>query len=127
MFMRKFHLENKLSSDSFCFVFFFRTDTTVELELVRKAALANGAFDAVIASHWSDGGAGAAQLADALIKACESPKSNFHFLYDLEQTIEEKISIIAREMYGAGSIEFQPKVKEIIRAYTEKVIIIIEI
>lgn len=83
--------------------------------------MTNGAFAAAIATHWSDGGPGAAELADALIKACESGKSNFKFLYDLDMPIEEKIVTIAKEMYGAGSVEFVPKVRDTIRAYTEKV------
>ncbi len=99
----------------------FRNDTPAEHELIRKSALANGAFDAVIASHWSDGGAGAADLADALIKACESSDSKFKFLYDLESSIEEKIFKIAREMYGAANVELNDKVKEAIKLYAEKV------
>lgn len=100
---------------------FSSTDTQAELQLVRKSAVANGAFAASIATHWSDGGPGAAELADALIEACESSKSNFKFLYELDMPIEDKIVTIAKEMYGAGSVEFAPKVRDTIRAYTEKV------
>lgn len=48
-------------------------------------AKAAGAFDAVRASHWADGGAGAVALGQAVQKASEAP-SNFKFLYDLEVT-----------------------------------------
>lgn len=106
----------------FIFHFYnFRNDTPAEHELIRKSAIANGAFDAVVASHWSDGGAGAKDLAGALIKACESVDSKFKFLYEVESSIEEKIFKIAHEMYGAASVDLNDKVKEAIKLYTEKV------
>lgn len=58
-------------------------------------------------------------LAEALIDACKT-ESNFKFLYDLNSSIEEKITKIAKEMYGAGSVDFSLKVKETIKLYTEK-------
>lgn len=86
------------------------------MELVRQAALKNGAFDAVVARHFSEGGEGAAQLADALIKACSTP-SGFHYLYDLNRSIEDKILKVAQEMYGAGEVEYHPDVVEKIKLY----------
>lgn len=88
--------------------------------MIKKFAYANGAFDVVVASHWGEGGAGACDVADALMKACNQ-KANFKFLYDLEMGLEEKINIIAKEMYGAGSVEFTDKVIETLKKYTEKV------
>lgn len=88
---------------------------------MRKAALANGAFDAVVCTHWSDGGAGATGLADAVIKACEAIDDKFKFLYDLNTTIEEKITKIATEMYGAGGVEFTPQAKGKIELYSKLV------
>lgn len=90
--------------------------------MVRQAALSNGAHTAVIARHWAEGGAGATELADGLIAATQNPRSNFKFLYELNSTIEEKIVKIAKEMYGAGSVEFAPQVRDKIRVYYEKVI-----
>ncbi|CAB0035950.1 unnamed protein product [Trichogramma brassicae] len=77
------------------------TDTPAELELVQKAAIANGANSAVVCTHWADGGKGALDLADAVINATSQP-SNFHFLYELNLSIGDKINKIAKEMYGAG-------------------------
>ncbi|KAG8228438.1 hypothetical protein J437_LFUL003915 [Ladona fulva] len=51
----------------------FSSDTQAELELIRNSALAFGAFKVVICNHWAVGGAGAADLADAVIAACEMP------------------------------------------------------
>lgn len=98
----------------------FRTDTENEISLVKKAALKNGAFDAIVCTHWADGGLGAADLADAVIKACET-KNNFKFLYDVHKSIEEKISIVAKEMYGAGQVIYESKVKELIQTYNKQV------
>jgi len=51
----------------------FRTDTEAEWELVKQASLESGAFRAVICKHWAEGGAGASELADAVIEACKEP------------------------------------------------------
>ena len=61
----------------------YRTDTQAEVELVQKLARENGAFDAVICSHWAQGGLGAKALAEAVDKATQQP-SNFQFLYDVK-------------------------------------------
>lgn len=96
------------------------TDTPAEIELIRNAALAAGADDAVICTHWSEGGNGALDLAEAVIKACEKPEG-FKVLYDINLSIENKIETIAREMYGAGQVEYLPKVKAAIEQYTNQV------
>lgn len=88
--------------------------------MIKKAALAAGADDAVVCSHWAQGGAGAANLADSVIKACNKP-SNFKFLYDLNISLEDKIKTVAREMYGAGNIEYAPKVLKIMEQYKKQV------
>jgi formyltetrahydrofolate synthetase len=65
-----------------------------------KYAEGEGAFAAVKSTHWADGGAGAAAVAEAVVEACEQP-SNFEFLYPLEWTIKQKIEHICKEFYGA--------------------------
>jgi len=59
------------------------TDTERELEIVHQKALDAGAFNAVVSSHWAHGGAGALQLAEAVVAASKQP-SHFQFLYDLD-------------------------------------------
>ena len=59
-----------------------RTDKPSELEAVKRIALKEGAFDAIVCSHWAQGGAGAVDLAHAVERACSQP-ANFKFLYDL--------------------------------------------
>ncbi|BFZ57486.1 tetrahydrofolate synthase [Savitreella phatthalungensis] len=82
----------------------FSTDTQAEVDAVRKAALEAGALDAVRANHWAEGGAGAKELGEAVIRACDQP-NNFRFLYDEKASIAEKIETICREMYHADGIE----------------------
>eukprot|EP00002_Diphylleia_rotans_P016108 TRINITY_DN312_c0_g1_i2.p1 TRINITY_DN312_c0_g1~~TRINITY_DN312_c0_g1_i2.p1 ORF type:complete len:634 (-),score=151.30 TRINITY_DN312_c0_g1_i2:97-1998(-) len=95
----------------------FATDTDAEIALIRQKALEAGAFDAVLANHWAEGGKGAAAVAEALIRATESP-SEFKFLYPLEASIKEKIETIAKVVYGAGAVEYSAKAEEQIEAYT---------
>jgi formyltetrahydrofolate synthetase len=61
----------------------FANDSPAEVELVREAALKMGAMDAVVSTHWADGGKGAKALAEAVVKAADQP-SNFEFLYPLD-------------------------------------------
>lgn len=97
----------------------FVTDTENEIEMIKKFCAENGAFAAVKCSHWANGGAGAVDLADAVREACNQ-QSNFRFLYDLDLPLEEKITTIATKVYGAGSVELDPKVKEKLECYAEK-------
>ncbi len=95
----------------------FSTDTPAELEVVRQAAIEAGAVDAVVSTHWMDGGAGAKALAEAVVKASQLP-SNFRFLYPLDIPIKEKIEIICREIYGADGVDFLPEAEKKIEVYT---------
>lgn len=95
----------------------FPTDTDAELELVRKIASGHpGIVDAVVADHFSQGGAGATELAEAVVKASEMP-SNFKFLYPLELSLKEKIETIACEVYGADGVDYSPEAEERLAEY----------
>jgi methylenetetrahydrofolate dehydrogenase (NADP+)/methenyltetrahydrofolate cyclohydrolase/formyltetrahydrofolate synthetase/formate--tetrahydrofolate ligase len=85
----------------------FPTDATAEMNLIRQAALEAGASDAVVANHWSQGGAGATDLASAVVKACDEA-NEWAPLYPLNMSIKQKIEIIAKEMYGAADVEYSP-------------------
>jgi methylenetetrahydrofolate dehydrogenase (NADP+)/methenyltetrahydrofolate cyclohydrolase/formyltetrahydrofolate synthetase len=95
----------------------FSTDTPAELEVVRQTAIEAGAVDAVVSTHWMDGGAGARALAEAVVKASRLP-SSFRFLYPLDLPIKEKIEIICREIYGAEGVDFLPEAEKKIELYT---------
>lgn len=95
----------------------FATDTPAEVEMIREAALNMGAMDAVVSTHWADGGKGAKALAKAVIRASKKP-SNFQFLYPLEKSIKEKIETIAAEIYRADGVDYTPEAEEQIERYT---------
>jgi formyltetrahydrofolate synthetase len=95
----------------------FATDSGSELEMIRKAAIAAGAEDSVVTSHWESGGAGAKELAEAVVRASEKP-SNFKFLYPLDISIKDKIGTIASEVYGADGVDYSPEAEKQIADYT---------
>jgi methylenetetrahydrofolate dehydrogenase (NADP+)/methenyltetrahydrofolate cyclohydrolase/formyltetrahydrofolate synthetase/formate--tetrahydrofolate ligase len=94
----------------------FSDDTPAEVALVKRAAKGAGAFAAVVSDHWVNGGAGATELAEAVVAACEEP-SSFQFLYPLDWSIEKKVETIAKEVYGAAKVEFSPLAKKQIATY----------
>uniref|UniRef100_A0A0A9YST1 formate--tetrahydrofolate ligase n=2 Tax=Lygus hesperus TaxID=30085 RepID=A0A0A9YST1_LYGHE len=87
----------------------FETDSESECKLVRDAAVDAGASSAVICNNWALGGLGALDLADAVVKTTSQP-SSFRHIYELEATLREKIEIIAKDMYGASSVEMSEAV-----------------
>lgn len=95
----------------------FTNDTDAEIQMVREAALAAGASAACRTSVWADGGAGAVELGEAVIAACDRA-SEFRFLYPAEATIEQKIEAIARS-YGATGVDVAPEARAKIKRYTE--------
>jgi methylenetetrahydrofolate dehydrogenase (NADP+)/methenyltetrahydrofolate cyclohydrolase/formyltetrahydrofolate synthetase/formate--tetrahydrofolate ligase len=97
----------------------FKDDTPAEIELVKKLAKAAGAEDAVVSNHWAEGGAGAVELANAVVAACKKP-GKFKFLYPLDMSIKDKIEIIVREMYGGSGVEYSPESEKKIEVYTRQ-------
>jgi methylenetetrahydrofolate dehydrogenase (NADP+)/methenyltetrahydrofolate cyclohydrolase/formyltetrahydrofolate synthetase len=94
----------------------FKDDTQAEMEMVREYALAQGAHDSVVTLHWAEGGRGAAKLAEAVVEACEQP-SDFQFLYPLDWSIKDKIEKIAKDIYGADGVSYEPLAEEQIATY----------
>ena len=115
------HIENalKFGITTVVAVNSFKDDTEAEVELVRKAAIKAGAYNAVVTRHWMEGGKGAVDLAKAVVEACEQP-SDFKFLYPLEGTsIKEKIEIICKEIYGAAGVSYEPLAEKKVELYTK--------
>jgi formate--tetrahydrofolate ligase len=81
----------------------FPGDIDEEIELVRRIALEHGAYAAEVNDAFTQGGAGAASLAEAVVAAADEPHS-FEYTYDLDAPIEDKIEAIARRVYGADGI-----------------------
>jgi formate--tetrahydrofolate ligase len=96
----------------------FPSDTTAEVEAIREVALEAGADDAVVATHFTDGGRGAADLANA-VWAAASRGSQFQLLYPDDAPLGEKILTIATKVYGADGIELLPPAKKALKLYED--------
>ncbi|HMA33425.1 MAG TPA: formate--tetrahydrofolate ligase, partial [Chloroflexia bacterium] len=97
----------------------FPADTDAEIALIREASLATGAVAAVPSSHFTEGGAGAAALCAAIAAAAEGA-NHFHHLYNLSWPLKQKIETIATQIYGAGSVYYEPAAEKKLKLYTEK-------
>ena len=94
----------------------FPSDTDAELEALKTEL--DGIATVAIADHWAKGGAGAIELAHAVIKAAESTQPQPKFAYELDQPLEAKIEAIATRIYGAEGIDVPAKVKRKLDMFT---------
>ena len=84
----------------------FYTDTDAEIALLKKLCAERGVRCAE-SNHWRFGGEGAAELAQVVVEACEDPVE-IKFLYDLEMPLRQRVELIAKEVYGADGVVWQP-------------------
>jgi formate--tetrahydrofolate ligase len=84
-------------------------DTDAELKLL-VARIAHHGAKIVVARHWADGGAGAKELAQEVVKMCDTP-NNFKFVYEDSATLWDKMKTIATKIYGAADITADSKVR----------------
>lgn len=97
----------------------FPGDTEAEIEFVRQAALAAGAFDAHVSTMFADGGKGGEALAHALVKACDEP-NGFRLLYPSELSLKEKIETLAAKVYGADGVDYEPQAEKQLAMFEER-------
>ena len=90
----------------------FPTDTENELKELKALCESMGA-SVSISEAWAKGGEGAVDLAQKVIEACEKP-SDFHYIYDENDTIKNKINAIATQIYGADGVNYTPAVEKTI-------------
>jgi formate--tetrahydrofolate ligase len=84
-------------------------DTPAEISLLEKACAAYGA-QVVVAKHWAEGGAGAVELANAVVALCEQP-NQFQFVYPETAMLWEKAQTVAQKIYGAQGISADAKIR----------------
>src|ERR1700752_4182940 len=89
----------------------FSADSEAEIKLVQDKCKALG-VEALMADHWAMGGAGAADVARAVVKIAESGKSKLKFLYPDDMPLFEKIRTIAREIYRAKDVTADKSVRD---------------
>ena len=93
----------------------FSSDDPRDLETLCRAAMKFGAASAQISTCWARGGEGALALAEAVAAACDIPtrgRAHFRCLYPAEMPIKEKIECVAREIYGAASVEYSQRAED---------------
>jgi formate--tetrahydrofolate ligase len=95
----------------------FPTDTAAEVQAIREVSIEAGAHAAVVATHFVDGGAGAADLAEAVWAAAAEGAPNFQLLYPDDAPLGEKIHTIATKVYGADGIDVAPLAQKAIKRY----------
>ena len=93
----------------------FPGDFASEHAVIREAAEAVGARVAVC-THFSDGGAGAVELARAVIEACDDP-TDFRFLYKDSESLKDKIFAVATNIYGASAVEYSDRAEQQLAMY----------
>ena len=112
------HVENlrKFGMPVVVAINYFTSDTSAEHDLIRQKC-AEIHVEAVLCSHWADGGKGAEKLAHAVVKLAESGKANFRYLYPDDMSLWDKVRTIAQSLYGAQGIIADQKVRDQIKEY----------
>ena len=87
----------------------FSNDTEKEIETLKQTL--EGIVEVSLLENWEKGGEGATDLANKLIKICET-ENGFEYIYDINDTIEEKIKKVAQKIYGATEVEYSDLAKE---------------
>ncbi len=96
----------------------FESDSDEEIIFVQQKCQMLGT-KAVVSKGWADGSKGTTELARAVIEIIESGVNQYHPLYDWNLSIEEKIKIIATEIYGATHVEYSTKAKTQLREFNK--------
>ncbi|MCH4431953.1 formate--tetrahydrofolate ligase [Staphylococcus haemolyticus] len=109
--IRKFGVEPVIALNAFIH------DTDVETEAVKAWAKENNVRIA-LTEVWEKGGKGGVELANQVLEVIEQP-NDFKFLYDLDQSLEEKIETIVKDIYGGSSVTFSKKAKKQLKEFTD--------
>ena len=111
------HIENMAKFGVKCVVAVnrFTSDTEAELDLIRTLSEKNGS-GAVVCAGWGKGGDGATELAKRVSEICEGG-SQFRLIYPDSASLEDKIGILAKEIYRAGSVEIDARAKKKLAQY----------
>lgn len=103
------HIENIAKFDVPCVVTLnqFVSDTQAELDFVREFCESKGC-EFALSQVWEKGGGGGKELAEKVITTIDTKESHFHCLYEDSLPLKEKMTVIAKEIYGAGEVLFEP-------------------
>ena len=121
------HLENlsKFGLPTVVAINRFPTDTDNEIKKVQEVCK-NSGVNAVLAEHWSNGGEGAAKLAETVVSTIEATPSNLKFLYDDKDKPKEKINKICNEIYRAKEVTFSAQAEKNLQKFPNLALIIFQ-
>lgn len=89
----------------------FNQDTENEIETLRKILEKENVKLSLVES-WSKGGEGAIDLAEKVVNLCEEKENEFKYIYNLKDTIKEKVEKVAKNIYGADGVEYSKEAEE---------------
>lgn len=114
------HLENmrKFGVNPVVAINVFVSDTEAEIAAIKRIALDAGAVGVSVARHWEEGGAGAMELAEMVVDACDHP-NDFKFLYPVDWPIKKKIECVAAEIYCADGVDYTPEADKQIMSFEQ--------
>ena len=95
----------------------FPTDTAAELKLVEDKCRELG-VNVALSEVWAKGGAGGKALAEEVVRLCEQP-GDFHYCYEADASIEEKLNAIATKIYRAEGVDLTPNARKQLKQLTE--------
>ena len=95
----------------------FPTDTDAEIEFIIKKCRELG-VNTVLSTVWAEGGKGGEELAREVVRLCEEEQGDFTFSYELDGTIEDKITAVVQKVYGGDGIVVMPAAKKQIAQLT---------
>jgi formate--tetrahydrofolate ligase len=96
----------------------FTQDTPAEVEML-KSRMSKLGVKVVLATHWANGGKGAAELANIVVELCDRKQSAMKFVYELEDPLWDKMNKIAKKVYRASEVTADSKVRQQIRKLQE--------
>lgn len=107
------HIENlqKFGVPAVVAINAFVSDTEAEHQMIENFCKEHGC-EFALATVWADGGAGGQALAEKVLATIEKKPTQYHPLYELEQSLTGKIETVAREIYGADGVEYAPAARK---------------
>ena len=96
----------------------FVTDTDAEVKTVQAKCDYLG-VQVIEANHWADGGKGAIELAEAVVDLVENHDNDFHYLYEDDMPLWDKVKTVAQKIYGANDIQGDQKLRDRFAALEE--------
>jgi len=97
----------------------FPTDTPKEVDILKKKAIQAGAYDAIECDVFAKGGEGALDLARSVVEVANDLPSEIKYLYDIDDSIQDKVDSLANKIYGAKDVKWSLPARRNLRKFSE--------